>query len=339
MDQRSEALAPRPGKVPHLDGGCLDRLGVGRDQGTLGGRLHAHRGPRPTLDHSGPTLLPVLMRAGGGLRGALIDQQQVALPQPVLHLALEIQRLGIPPHHFVGAGLRTVRSGGDAEGAEGAVGSVEHRLLPELRAARRSARLGAQQRCGMDGGVEGLEPVPQLLIGGHRHHQEIPGAGRGDVRHPDHFLAVALQEGGGIGQKLRRSAPRERHRPDLSFPVDEAGRPARLGGSAGIAQDDHGKLQPLGLVHAHDAHAFGAFLHHRRFRRVAAFRVGRQPIDEGPEAARARRLEPAREIQHAQDVGQGLLSGGPDGDAGVRPGRVQEPRERLRDGPPVPAQV
>ena len=53
------------------------------------------------------------------------------------------------------------------------------------------------------------------------------------------------------------------------------------------------------------------------------------------ERRRTRGLEAASQIEHAQDVAERLLAGGPDRDARVGARRLEELRERVGDGPAV----
>ncbi len=107
----------------------------------------------------------------------------------------------------------------------------------------------------------------------------------------------------------------------------------------GVGEDDHRELQPLGAVHGHDPHSLRPLLDHGRLARGAALGVGVEAVDEGPERGRALRLEAARQVEHAERVGERLLARRPDGDARVRARRREEPLQRVGDGPPVPPEV
>jgi membrane protein implicated in regulation of membrane protease activity len=84
-----------------------------------------------------------------------------------------------------------------------------------------------------------------------------------------------------------------------------------------IGQDHHWKLQPLGLVYRHQAHAFGAFLDDRCFVSLAALGIHLELVDKGAERG-GTALELARHVDHALDIGEGLLTRRPQRDPGMR---------------------
>ena len=339
VHEAAESAPARPREVADLDRRELHRLAGARRDRTRRRRVHPQRGASCFLDRGDLELLPPLVRLRRRPGRALVYEQQIALAQPVLDFALEIERSRVPPHDLVRAGLRPVKPRWDGERAEHTLRAIEHRFLSEGRTAGRHARRSSRERRRIDRGVERLEPGIRFLIGDGRDDEQIARASGSDVGDAHSLLAVALQEPRSVVQQLGWRAGRERHGPDLALGIYEPRGLPRRRRRAGVAEDDHRELQPLRLVDAHDADAFGPFLDHRRFRRLAPLGVRGEPVDEGAEAARAGGFESPRQLQHAQDVSQRLLSGWPHGDAGMRARRVEQARERLRDRPAVAAQM
>ncbi len=78
-----------------------------------------------------------------------------------------------------------------------------------------------------------------------------------------------------------------------------------------VDQHDDRKLEPLGLVHGHQAHAVAAVLEDRRLRRLGALGRLAQGRDEAAERQPAVGLVAPAEVGDVQHVGQGLLAAGP----------------------------
>src|SRR5207248_10121562 len=85
----------------------------------------------------------------------------------------------------------------------------------------------------------------------------------------------------------------------------------RLGGPqlGGEVRENHDwKLEALRFVRRHEPHAVGALLENRRFLRAAALSLLIELFEEPTERDPALALVLSREIRHAQDIGQHLLT-------------------------------
>ena len=102
--------------------------------------------------------------------------------------------------------------------------------------------------------------------------------------------------------------------------------------AADVGQDHDRKLESLGLVHRHDAHAFGAFLENRRFRRLRPCGRGPELVDKAAERQATLGFVLPRELLDLQHVGEDLLAAAPQDEAGVRARQLEEPADRLGDG-------
>ena len=84
-------------------------------------------------------------------------------------------------------------------------------------------------------------------------------------------------------------------------------------------------------MHGHDAHALGALLDDGRLAFLRTLGVGLEPLDEGAERRDALPLGAPREVEQPADVGERLLAGRPDREAGVRAHGGQEAGDGVGD--------
>ena len=122
---------------------------------------------------------------------------------------------------------------------------------------------------------------------------------------------------------LRQIERRPARQPDGAQPARRVEVSLRLVAAelaADVGEDHDRELEPLGLVHGHQANAVGALLENRRLRRLRA--IGRLPqlVDEPSEREAALGFVLARELGDLQHVGQHLLAAAPQHEAGVRAG-------------------
>jgi hypothetical protein len=106
-----------------------------------------------------------------------------------------------------------------------------------------------------------------------------------------------------------------------------------------VGEDNDRKLQPLGSVYRHHPNTLRALLNDGRILCLTGFGVGFHALDESPERGGAALLESARQVNHAQAVGQRLLAGRPHRNARVRPNRVEQHQYGLGDGTAVTPDV
>jgi hypothetical protein len=92
-------------------------------------------------------------------------------------------------------------------------------------------------------------------------------------------------------------------------------------------------------MYRHHPNTLRALLNDGRILRLTGFGVGFHALDESPERGGAALLETARQVDHAQTVGQRLLTGRPHRNARVRPDRFTLLRliRRTRDDNGRPA--
>ena len=277
------------------------------------------------------------------LRGGALREHPLVTETGLVFL-VELEDVRIPEHDAMAAAGRMMepRPHGPVGAALDVVGALEDRVLAERRAAGRLLRRAAVLRTRIEDGRERVEPAVGLLvtiIADDGQHEQLPRARRRDIEEPMRLFAVLLQDLlASIEQLLRRGAA-ERHRPELALWVDVTRRIAegRVGGR--VDEDDDGELEALRLVHRHDADAVGAFLDDGRLVRAAALGVILEARDEGAERRDRALLEAARHVEHAEDVAERLLTGGPDRDARVRPRLLEQARDHARDRAAVAAHV
>jgi hypothetical protein len=100
-----------------------------------------------------------------------------------------------------------------------------------------------------------------------------------------------------------------------------------------------GNSSPFARCTGHDADAFGAVLDDRRLAGLAAVGVLLEEVDERAERRDAAPLGSSREVHEARHVRERLLARRPDREAGVRPHRAEEARDRLRERPAIAPHV
>jgi hypothetical protein len=106
-----------------------------------------------------------------------------------------------------------------------------------------------------------------------------------------------------------------------------------------VGEDNDRKLKPFGSVYRHHPNTLCALLNDGRIFCLTGFGVGFHALDESPERGGAALLESARQVNHAQAVGQRLLASRPHRNAGVCPNRVEQHQYGLGDGTVVPPHV
>ncbi len=100
-------------------------------------------------------------------------------------------------------------------------------------------------------------------------------------------------------------------------------------GEGWIDEDHDRKLEPLRSMHGHHPNALGALFDDGRLLGLTCFCVSFYPFYEGTKRGRTALLEPARQVDHPQAVGERLLASSPHRNARVRPDSVQQPQYRL----------
>src|SRR5262249_60953257 len=130
-----------------------------------------------------------------------------------------------------------------------------------------------------------------------------------------------------------------RLQPEASRWIDVPTRKIAGRGACWVGEDNDRKLEPLGSVDRHHPNTLCALLNDGRILCLTGFGVGFHALDESPERGGAALLESARQVDHAQAVGQRLLSSRPHRNARMRPNRVEQQQYGLGDGTAVPPQV
>jgi hypothetical protein len=187
----------------------------------------------------------------------------------------------------------------------------------------------------MERRVQEPQPALDLLVAADGHDERVPRARGRHVCEAHGLLAVLARLVLVLLDQLRRRAPAQRLDPEAALRVHVTRGRLPCGGTGGVRQDHDRELEALGLVDRHDADALGALLDHRRLLRLATLGVALEAIDEGAERGRPAPLEAPRQVDDAKAVGEGLLAGGPDRDAGVGAHRVEQARHRLGEGASV----
>ena len=132
-------------------------------------------------------------------------------------------------------------------------------------------------------------------------NEEIASAGRGDVRHPHTLGAVPGDLVGLVLDQVpwRPATQAEGAEPGLGVHVP-AGNPGDA--RRDVGQDHHRKLEPLGLVHAHDANTLARLLDDGGFGRLT-LRLLPEPLDEAAKRDAPRGLVGPRKLGHPLVVG------------------------------------
>ena len=178
--------------------------------------------------------------------------------------------------------------------------------------------------------VEHLEPAFDRLIAANRHDQEIARAGRRDIGHPDRLGLIALQLLVGSFEKLDRRRAAERLQPEVTIWVDVPARGVAGRAAGRVGEDHHRELQALGLVYGHHPHTLGALLDDRSLVGLAALGIRLELLDEGAEGGSAS-LEMPRHVDQPLAVGERLLAGRPERDAGMCAHGLQQHGDGLSD--------
>ena len=110
-----------------------------------------------------------------------------------------------------------------------------------------------------------------------------------------------------------------------------------IGGHVG--QNHDGKFQSFGPVHGHQPHSFGAFFDYRRLSRLGFLRLCFQFLHESAKRNSAREFEAAGQIGDAMNIGEHLMSGGPQRKSGVCARGFEQCIHGVRDGPSIAAAV
>jgi hypothetical protein len=152
-----------------------------------------------------------------GLEDALLAEAHVVL-------AVEIERVRIPPHDRVIASARAMRAWGDRvfAHARNVIGPVAHAVLPEGGAAWTRRRRASFFVTRVNDVGKGVRPPRNLLVAAHWHNQELARACRGDVREAHRLLAIMAQHFIAVFDELDGRALGERHGPQSARRVDVA---------------------------------------------------------------------------------------------------------------------
>ena len=118
--------------------------------------------------------------------------------------------------------------------------------------------------------------------------------------------------------------------------IDEAARLRRGLMAGNVGENDDGKFEALGAMNRHDTHAFGALLDHRRLAGLFALGALLEVLDKAAHrGGAAHRLVAPRHVHQTHHVGQRLIPGRPDGEAGVSASGGEQSRNRVGDGTAV----
>ena len=252
---------------------------------------------------------------------------------------LEPQHRRIPPHHVAVADRDASRAPPRCPRPAAPRAGGRARCRRRRRGSRAPAGLAVRAGRRVERRVQHVDPAGHRLVAAARHHQQVARARGGHVGQAHLLGVVGAQHLVLVLEQLDRRAAGQRRGPQAARASRRGARLPLLARAARVAQHHDRELEPLGVVHGHHAHALGALLDHRRLGALAALGAVLEPVDEAAERGGAAGLEAARLLEHAQHVGQRLLAGRPDGDAGVRAGGVEEGGEGVGDRPAVAAQV
>ena len=218
-------------------------------------------------------------------------------------------------------------------------GPVHHRSIAELRTAFRSRRISITIVRRIDGFIQRPQPTIQLFIAYARNHQQIAGARSRDISHPDAFgpfaqsllrFVIAQFPGGAAQQTGCAQAFTGIH-----VTVWIAGRDV----GRHIGQNHDREFQPFGRMHGHQPDSFGAFFEHRRFGRFGFLGLRVQFLHESTKRNPTRKLETSREIGHPVNIGEHLVSSGPQRKSGMRSRGFKQRIHGIGDGPSIPSAI
>ncbi len=158
-----------------------------------------------------------------------------------------------------------------------------------------------------------------------RRTEQVAGARRRDVRRRGRLLpgrarprAPRAARSSAGAQPARLTAQR---RPSGVHPP-RRGAPRQVG--ADVDEHHDRELEPLRLVHGHQADAVAALLEDRRLRGARLRRFVAQPLDEAAERQPACRFVLARQLADVLDVGERLLARRPQREDRVRARRLEQ---------------
>ena len=214
---------------------------------------------------------------------------------------------------------------------------VHHRGVAELRAAFGGGRIAITIVRRINGFVQRAQPSIELFIAHAWNHQQIAGPRCRHIGHSDSFGSFAQSLFGFVLAQFPRGAAQQsggaQPLAGIHVTVGIAGRD--VGGHVG--QNHDRKFQAFGRVHGHQPDSFGAFFEHRRFGRFGFLRLRVQFLDESAKRNSARKLETARQIGNAINIGEHLMSGGTQRKTGMRARGFEQRIHGIGDRPSIAA--